>query len=65
MYRLLALLPATVAAPALAASDSGGRTMPQLSDIALVAFAALALWFVRRAMRARARKSREAGPSED
>jgi hypothetical protein len=29
------------------------RTRPELSDLALFAFAALALWFVRRAMRRR------------
>lgn len=32
------------------------RTGPEVSDVALAVFAALALWFVRRAMRARFRK---------
>lgn len=43
----------------LSAAHSGvitERTGPELSDIALAVFAALALWFVRRAMRARFRK---------
>lgn len=35
------------------------RTAPELSDIALFAFACLGVWLVRRAMRARFAKSRE------
>lgn len=35
------------------------RTAPELSDIALFAFACLGVWLVRRAMRARFSKSRE------
>ena len=32
------------------------RTAPELSDLALFAFAALALWFVRRALRRRIKR---------
>lgn len=51
------------AAPAVAQSlaHSGAvsqRRMPELSDIALFVFAAFALWFVRRALRARFRRTR-------
>ena len=55
----LALL---TASPALAAAHSGvanSRTMPELSDLALFACAVLALWFVRRRLRARFRARRE------
>ncbi len=49
-----------LAAPALAQRAHDGttrtRSMPELSDLALAAFAAGAIWFVRRAMRARFRK---------
>lgn len=51
-----------VAAPALAAPHSGAagaRTMPELSDLALFACAAAALWFVRSRLRARFRSRRE------
>ena len=50
----LALLTAT---PALAAHSgvAGSRSMPELSDLALFACAASALWFVRRQLRARFR----------
>ena len=45
---------------ALAASGHSGtvhaRTAPELSDIALFVVAALAIWFVRRAMRRRFKK---------
>ena len=48
----LALL---IAAPAFAAHDGvvAPRTGPEPSDLALALFAAVAVWFVRRAMRAR------------
>jgi hypothetical protein len=63
MYRLLALIPAAIAAPALAyaphSGEAGNRTMPQLSDIALIVFAGVSIWAVRKAMRARMRRSRE------
>lgn len=35
------------------------RTMPELSDLALAAMAACGVWLAQRAMRRRARKSRE------
>lgn len=54
------------ATPALAAPHSGvarERTGPELSDIMLFVVAALAIWVVRRALRARfARKRRDAEP---
>ncbi|MEG3176271.1 hypothetical protein U1872_08530 [Sphingomonas sp. RB3P16] len=53
MRFLLALL---LASPALAAPHSGVvkvRTGPELSDIILFVVAALGVWLVRRAMRAR------------
>ncbi|MGY2733471.1 hypothetical protein [Sphingomonas sp. UYP23] len=53
MRFLIALLLAT---PALAAPHSGVvkvRTGPELSDIVLFVVAALGVWLVRRAMRAR------------
>jgi hypothetical protein len=58
MLRLFLLL---IATPALAQTAHSGatatRSMPELSDIALFALAALSIWFVRRAMRARFRKA--------
>ena len=44
-----------LAAPAWAAHSgvAKARTSPELSDIALFVMAALGVWFVRRAMRAR------------
>ncbi|WP_109807638.1 hypothetical protein [Sphingosinithalassobacter portus] len=69
MVRLLTLIPAFIAVPALAyaphSGEAGTRTMPQLSDIALVVFAAGALWFVRHAMRRRKRKQDAPQPAED
>ena len=62
MRFLLALLLAT---PALAAPHTGVpkiRTGPELSDIALFVVAALGVWFVRRAMRARFAK--QAAPKD-
>lgn len=64
MYALLmrfafALL---AAAPAYAAPHTGVakiRTGPELSDIALFVMAALGVWLVRRAMRARFAKPRD------
>lgn len=48
-----------VALPALAVAPHSGqvaaRTMPELSDVALFVFAAAAVWFVRRRLRARFR----------
>lgn len=53
----LALAPAV--AQSLAHSGAvSQRRMPELSDIALFVFAAFALWFVRRALRARFRRTR-------
>ncbi len=62
LIRALILAP-FAAAPAVAQSlaHSGAvsqRRMPELSDIALFVFAAFALWFVRRALRARFRRTR-------
>lgn len=66
MIRAL-ILSLFVVAPAFAAAHTGDvaarRSMPELSDIALFVFAALALWFVRRAMRARFRK--QAAPTRE
>lgn len=54
----LALL---IATPALAAAPHSGiagtRSMPELSDLALFACAALGVWFVRRQLRARFRRN--------
>lgn len=60
-----ALLPLLLltAVPALAADEpphtgrAGSRSMPELSDLALAACAAGGIWFVRRQLRARFRKS--------
>jgi hypothetical protein len=53
----LALL---ITTPALAAVPhsgvAGSRSMPELSDLALFACAAFALWFVRNRLRARFRR---------
>ena len=38
---------------------AGTRSMPELSDIALFACAAFAIWFVRNRLRARFRKQRQ------
>ena len=52
-----------VAGPALAlpphSGITGTRSMPELSDIALFACAAFAIWFVRSRLRARFRKQRQ------
>jgi len=49
-----------IATPALAAAPhsgvAGSRSMPELSDLALFACAAFAVWFVRRRLRARFRR---------
>ena len=53
----LALL---IATPALATPHSGvagARSMPELSDLALFACAAFAIWFVRSRLRARFRRN--------
>jgi hypothetical protein len=58
MIRALPFL-LVAASPALAAAHSGvagSRSMPELSDIALFVVAALGVWFVRRALRARFRR---------
>jgi hypothetical protein len=60
MLRVALLL--LIATPALAEEPAhtgvaGSRSMPELSDFALFAVAAGGVWFVRRAMRARFRKS--------
>ena len=48
-----------IATPALAAAPHSGvagtRSMPELSDLALFACAAFAVWFVRNRLRARFR----------
>ena len=41
------------------------RTVPELSDLALFVMAALGVWLVRRALRARAAKQRAAAPNPD
>ena len=52
-----------LAAPALAADEpphtgrAGSRSMPELSDLALAACAAGGIWFVRRQLRVRFRKT--------
>ena len=61
MFRAALLL--CIATPAFAADEpphtgvGGTRSMPELSDFALFAVAAGGVWFVRRAMRARFRRS--------
>lgn len=59
MIRVFALS-LLLAAPALAQQAHDGtvrtRSMPELSDLALAAFAVGAVWFVRRALRVRFRK---------
>lgn len=52
------LVAAIAAVPARAAHDGpvAPRTMPELSDLALALFAVGAIWFVRRALRARFRR---------
>lgn len=63
------ILPALLllAAPALADDGHSGvatpRTAPELSDVALFAMAAGALWFTRRALRRRGTKA--VRPRED
>lgn len=57
------------ASPALADTDALGvhrRSMPELSDIALFAFAVFALWFVRFMLRRRFRggKHGDGGPRD-
>ena len=52
-----------VATPALGAPHSGlsaPRTAPELSDVALFVMAAAGVWFVRRALRRRFAKARDA-----
>ncbi|MBY0521523.1 MAG: hypothetical protein K2P79_13975 [Sphingomonas sp.] len=51
-----------LASPALAAHSGAAhpRTAPELSDIALFVMAAIGVWAVRRAMRARFAKRRAA-----
>jgi len=50
-----------IATPALAATPhsgvAGARSMPELSDLALFACAAFAIWFVRSRLRARFRRN--------
>jgi len=63
----LALL---IAAPAMAVTPAHTgvpkiRTGPELSDIALFVMAALGVWFVRRAMRARFAKRPKPGNTKD
>ena len=52
-----------IALPALAEPPhtgvAGTRSMPELSDIALFACAAFAIWLVRHRLRARFRKQRQ------
>ncbi len=58
MLRIAPLL--LLSTPAFAGAHSGvagSRSMPELSDIALFVVAALGIWFVRRAMRARFRRA--------
>ena len=40
----------------LTVTPATGRTAPELSDVALFVVAALAVWFVRRRLRARFRR---------
>ena len=40
----------------LTVTPAAGRTSPELSDVALFVVAALAVWFVRRRLRARFRR---------
>lgn len=60
---LLPLLLLLAAMPALAADEpphtgrAGTRSMPELSDLALAACAAGGIWFARRQLRARFRKT--------
>ncbi|WP_404334589.1 hypothetical protein AB2M62_13685 [Sphingomonas sp. MMS12-HWE2-04] len=54
---LLLIAPSVLAAPHNGVA--GSRSMPELSDIALFLCAAGAVWFVRRALRARFRRARE------
>lgn len=58
MLRIVLVL--LIATPALAAAPHSGvvgtRSMPELSDLALFACAAFALWFVRHRLRARFRR---------
>lgn len=61
---LRAALLLLIATPALAdepahTGRAGSRSMPETSDFLLFAVAAGGVWFVRRAMRARFRKSAE------
>lgn len=62
MFRL-ALPLLLITAPAFAADEpphtgrAGTRSMPELSDIALFACAAGGVWFVRRQLRARFRRT--------
>ena len=59
MLRALPLL--LIATPALAAAAhtgvAGSRSMPELSDLALFACAVAGVWFVRRQLRARFRRT--------
>ena len=50
------LLPAALLTLATAAHAAGPRTAPEPSDIALAVAAVAAVWFVRRALRARFRR---------
>lgn len=62
--RRAALTLALLATPTLAAAHSGivvARTAPEWSDLALAIFAVVAVWFVRRALRARFRRDRSEG----
>ena len=52
MVAALSVVPAAAAHTGVA----GDRTAPELSDIALAVFAVVAIWFVRRALRARFRR---------
>jgi hypothetical protein len=63
-FALLIAAPAFAVAPAHTGVPKI-RTGPELSDIALFVMAALGVWFVRRAMRARFAKRTKAGNAKD
>lgn len=61
MFRALFYFLFFCALPALAAHSGTvtRRSMPELSDLALAAMAALGVWLARRALRRRARKQQQ------
>lgn len=57
MLRIALLLVATPATATAHSGVAGSRSMPELSDLALFACAAIAIWFVRSRLRARFRRN--------